>query len=185
MNKLVTTGMLICASLSFSLFACADERAGKYQVQSQAGSFQDDFGDLTEEEKALLKDDSRINIEFHNMALTVEFADSPDERALGLMHRKSLCEDCGMLFQFDSERIASIWMKNTFVPLDLAYITVDGTIIDIKQLEPHDLTSVKSSQPVLFALEMNQGWFEKNNIKEGDKLSIEGRVKQPKSFKSK
>jgi uncharacterized membrane protein (UPF0127 family) len=184
MKKLLNIGVLICASLSFSLFACADEPIAKRKVQNQEESFQDDFSDLTEEEKALLKDDSRIDIEFHNMALTVEFADSPDERALGLMHRKSLCEDCGMLFQFDSERIASIWMKNTFVPLDLAYITVDGTIVDIKQLEPHDLTSVRSSKPVLFALEMNQGWFANNNIKTGDKISIEGRVKQPKSFKS-
>ena len=70
-------------------------------------------------------------------------------------------------------------MKNTFVPLDLAYITVDGSIVDIKQLQPHDLNSVVSSQEVLFALEMNQGWFAKNGIKVGDKISIEGRVKQP------
>ncbi|MFT7414979.1 MAG: uncharacterized membrane protein (UPF0127 family), partial [Glaciecola sp.] len=97
-------------------------------------------------------------------------------------YRKSLCEDCGMLFQFDDERIASIWMKNTFVALDLAYITVDGRIVDIKQLKPHDLTSVKSSKQVLYALEMNQGWFAKNGVKVGDKISIEGRVKHP-SFK--
>lgn len=143
----------------------------------------DDFGELSEEEKALLLDDGKISIEFKNQSLKVEFADTYEERALGLMHRKTLCEDCGMLFQFDSERIASIWMKNTFIPLDLAYITVDGVIVDIKQLEPLDLTSVQSSKEVLYALEMNQGWFAKNDIKEGDKISIEGRVKQPKSFK--
>ncbi|MBF7075086.1 DUF192 domain-containing protein [Glaciecola sp. MH2013] len=153
------------------------------QACAQSSSDIDDFADLTEEEKALLQDDNTINIEFANIALSVEFADSFDERALGLMHRRSLCDDCGMLFQFDDERIASIWMKNTFIPLDLAYITVDGTIVDIKQLKPHDLTSVKSSKPVLFALEMNQGWFAKQGIKEGDKISIEGRVKQPKSVK--
>jgi hypothetical protein len=138
--------------------------------------------ELSEEELALLADDSNINISFANKSLQVEFADSFEERALGLMYRKGLCEDCGMLFQFDVERMASIWMKNTFVPLDLAYITVDGKIIDIMQLKPHDLTSVKSSKQVLYALEMNQGWFAKNNIKVGDKISIEGRVKQA-SFK--
>ncbi|MFT6085246.1 MAG: uncharacterized membrane protein (UPF0127 family) [Glaciecola sp.] len=138
--------------------------------------------ELTEEELALLADDGNINIEFANISLQVEFADSFEERALGLMYRKSLCEDCGMLFQFDDERIASIWMKNTFVALDLAYITVDGRIVDIKQLKPHDLTSVKSSKQVLYALEMNQGWFAKNGVKVGDKISIEGRVKHP-SFK--
>jgi uncharacterized membrane protein (UPF0127 family) len=165
----------------FSLHACAQISAPDIAINDDFG---DDFADLTEEEKALLQDDSKISIEFKNQALKVEFADSPDERALGLMHRKTLCEDCGMLFQFDSERIASIWMKNTFIPLDLAYITVDGTIVDIKQLEPHDLTSIQSSKKVLYALEMNQGWFAKNDIAEGDKISIEGRVKQPKSFKT-
>jgi uncharacterized membrane protein (UPF0127 family) len=138
--------------------------------------------ELTEDELALLADDSNIDIVFANISLQVEFADSFEERALGLMYRKDLCEDCGMLFQFDDERIGSIWMKNTFVPLDLAYITVDGYIVDIKQLKPHDLTSVKSSKPVLYALEMNQGWFAKNMIRVGDKISIEGRVKHP-SFK--
>ena len=138
--------------------------------------------ELSEEELALLSDDGKIQIEFANKSLKVEFADTFEERALGLMHRKSLCEDCGMLFQFESERIGSIWMKNTFVPLDLAYITVDGVIVDIKALKPHDLTSVTSSKAVLFALEMNQGWFAKNGIKEGDKISIDGRVKQA-SFK--
>jgi hypothetical protein len=138
--------------------------------------------ELADEELALLADDSNINISFANKSLQVEFADSFEERALGLMYRKGLCEDCGMLFQFDVERMASIWMKNTFVPLDLAYITVDGNIIDIMQLKPHDLTSIKSSKQVLYALEMNQGWFAKNNIKVGDKISIEGRVKQA-SFK--
>jgi len=138
--------------------------------------------ELTEEELALLANDGTIKIAFANISLHVEFADSFEERALGLMYRKSLCADCGMLFQFDDERIASIWMKNTFVALDLAYITVDGQVADIKQLTPHDLTSVRSSQPVLYALEMNQGWFAKNAIKVGDKISIEGRVKHP-SFK--
>ncbi|MFB0912383.1 MAG: DUF192 domain-containing protein [Glaciecola sp.] len=138
--------------------------------------------ELTEEELASLENDGNINIEFANISLQVEFADSFEERALGLMYRKSLCADCGMLFQFDDQRIASIWMKNTFVALDLAYITVDGQIVDIKQLTPHNLTSVRSSKRVLYALEMNQGWFAKNAIKVGDKISIEGRVKHP-SFK--
>lgn len=156
----------IIVSLIFSIQACANQ-----------SKIDDD--ELTEEELALLVDDSKINIAFAGKALQVEFADTFDERALGLMHRRALCEDCGMLFQFDSERIASIWMKNTYIPLDLAYITVDGRIVDIKALQALDLTSVQSSTEVLFALEMNQGWFAKNGIKVGDKISIEGRVKQP------
>ncbi len=162
--------------------ACAQEKSaselGK-QIRVDRATDIETSDELSEEELALIVDDSNINIAFSDKVLQVEFADSFEERALGLMHRKSLCNDCGMLFQFDSERIASIWMKNTFVPLDLAYITIDGSIVDIKQLQPHDLNSVISSQEVLFALEMNQGWFAKNGIKVGDKISIEGRVKQP------
>lgn len=169
-----------------SLQACAQEPEAINALQSNKNT-QSDFvetdEELNEEELALLKDDSKIKLEFAAKSLQVEFADSFDERALGLMHRKSLCENCGMLFQFDSERIASIWMKNTFVPLDLAYITVDGQIVDILPLQPHDLSSVKSSKPVLFALEMNQGWFAKNDINVGDKVSIEGRIKQPSFMK--
>lgn len=187
----------VIATLIFSIQACAKDEQGQDAMSKEAvskgaiskannaktkQSSMADNHDFTEEELALLRDDSNINIAFANKSLQVEFADSFDERALGLMHRKTLCEDCGMLFQFDSEMIASIWMKNTFVALDLAYITVDGKIVDIKPLEPHDLTSVRSSEPVLYALEMNQGWFAKNGIKVGDKVSIEGRVKQA-SFK--
>lgn len=166
----------------FSLQVGAQDKSSRglaKQVQIHTAASLNVGDELNEEELALLADDSNITIAFADKALRVEFADSAEERALGLMHRKSLCTDCGMLFQFDSERIASIWMKNTFVPLDLAYITVDGSIVDIKQLQPHDLNSVMSSQEVLFALEMNQGWFAKNGIKVGDKISIEGRVKQP------
>ncbi len=176
---------IICTSL-FSAQALAQKgNTTDLATQLEAVSTQviiDVSDELTEEDLALLANDGNINIEFANKSLQVEFADSFEERALGLMYRKSLCEDCGMLFQFDDERIASIWMKNTFVALDLAYITVDGQIVDIKQLKPHDLASVKSSKQVLYALEMNQGWFAKNGVKVGDKISIEGRVKHP-SFK--
>ncbi|WP_412972287.1 DUF192 domain-containing protein [Glaciecola sp. MF2-115] len=183
LSNMLTGSIALLIALSFSIQACAQpdkqlstKAFNQPELEQQLLAKEDE---LTDEELALLADDSNINIAFARKSLKVEFADTFEERALGLMHRKSLCEDCGMLFQFDSERIASIWMKNTFVPLDLAYITVDGKIVDIKPLQPHDLTSVKSSKPVLFALEMNQGWFAKNGIKVGDKVSIEGRVKQP------
>jgi uncharacterized membrane protein (UPF0127 family) len=174
------TILAFCLVSLLSLQACAKVSTQEGTLKEKGVTAQSQFeDDLTAEELALLADDSRIKISFDSKVLTVEFADSFDERALGLMHRKTLCEDCGMLFQFDSERFASIWMKNTFVPLDLAYITVDGRIVDIRALQPHDLTFVKSPEPVLYALEMNQGWFAKNGITVGDRVSIEGRVKQP------
>jgi uncharacterized membrane protein (UPF0127 family) len=123
-------------------------------------------------DEQVLADDT-IELVFSNQRrIAVEFANDPQSRALGLMYRRQMCEDCGMLFKFDSVRIASIWMKNTYIPLDLAYINAFGKIVDIKQLKPHDLTSVPSSVPVLYALEMNQGWFEENGLSVGDKVTI-------------
>ncbi|MBU3020981.1 DUF192 domain-containing protein [Aestuariibacter sp. A3R04] len=104
--------------------------------------------------------------------LPVAFAKTPEQRARGLMFRKALCEDCGMLFQFLPERQASMWMKNTFIPLDVAFIDRNGVITDIKPLTPHDLTSVGASKAVMFALEMNQGWFAANNVRVGDHINV-------------
>lgn len=104
--------------------------------------------------------------------LDVELADTWDLRAQGLMWRKELCADCGMLFEFDRTRMISMWMKNTLIPLDVAFFEKSGKIIDIKQMKPLDLTSVPSSSPVYYALEMNEGWFAKNGIKEGDKIKV-------------
>ncbi|MFC4701621.1 DUF192 domain-containing protein [Glaciecola siphonariae] len=113
----------------------------------------------------------------NGVEIEVEFANDPNSRALGLMFRKEMCTDCGMLFKFDRVRIASIWMKNTYIPLDLAYINAFGTIVDIKALQPHDLTSVKSSVPVLYALEMNQGWFANNSLAVGDTVKLPSYIK--------
>lgn len=103
---------------------------------------------------------------------TVEYAKSMRQRAQGLMFRKSLCDDCGMLFQFSPPKQASMWMKNTFVALDVAYIDSNGVITDIKPLQPHDLNAVAASTKVLYALEMNQGWFAQQGIKVGDSVTI-------------
>jgi hypothetical protein len=105
--------------------------------------------------------------------LNVEYAKTFEQRARGLMFRKSLCEDCGMFFKFESPRFAGMWMKNTFIPLDVAFIDRNGVITDIKPLTPHSLESVGSSKEVLYALEMNQGWFAENEIKVGDQITID------------
>ena len=117
-------------------------------------------------------DFAKAEIGINNKSLTVEFAQTQEQRARGLMYRKSLCDDCGMLFHFDPARQASMWMKNTFVPLDVAFIDGKGVITDIKPLMPHDLTSVGASKVVSYALEMNQGWFAANKVRVGDQISV-------------
>lgn len=113
-----------------------------------------------------------VSLEIGNKRYNVEYAKTFKQRAQGLMFRKSLCEDCGMFFKFSEPKYAGMWMKNTFVPLDVAFIDRKGVITDIKPLTPHSLESVGSSKEVLYALEMNQGWFAKNNINVGDQITI-------------
>ena len=113
-----------------------------------------------------------VDIKVKHKALHVEYANTHELRAQGLMKRTELCADCGMLFKFDSPRRASMWMMNTYIPLDVAFIRSDGVITDIRAMQPQDLTSIGASQEVLYALEMNQGWFQSQGIVVGDKLNL-------------
>ena len=96
------------------------------------------------------------------------------ERQRGLMHRDSLPEDSGMLFIFETPRELGFWMKNTKIPLDIAYIEPSGRIAEIYPMYPYNTNSVKSvSQNLSMALEMDQGWFAKNDITLGAVLKME------------
>jgi|GEM_PF-403244 len=101
-----------------------------------------------------------------------EIAVSQEERAKGLMHRKSLGEGEGMLFVFERDEVLSFWMKNTYIPLSIAYITYDGRIIDILDMHPHDVNSVVSSRSARYALEVPQGWFTRAGVRIGDVVIV-------------
>jgi len=105
--------------------------------------------------------------------ITVEVARTDEERAKGLMFRKDLPDGQGMLFIFDRDQQLSFWMKNTLIPLSIAFIASDGHIIEIKDMQPNDLNSVKSSRSVRYALEVPQGWFGRVNVKAGDIVKID------------
>ena len=113
-----------------------------------------------------------IQVKVKQQIYVLEYANTLNLRAQGLMHRKDMCKNCGMLFNFQQTKRADMWMKNTFIPLDVAFIRADGKITDIKAMQPHDLTTIGSSEQVLFAWEMNQGWFVKNAIHVGDTVVI-------------
>tara|TARA_R100001082_G_C4348228_1_gene153275 strand:- start:164 stop:1075 length:912 start_codon:yes stop_codon:yes gene_type:complete len=102
--------------------------------------------------------------------LNIEIPKTPTEFKLGLMFRESLDYNSGMLFVFEEVGQKSFHMKDTRIPLDIAFIKEDGTIESIKQLEPFTLLPVSSDGDVLSALEVNRGWFAENNIKVGDKI---------------
>lgn len=106
---------------------------------------------------------------FHN--ITAQLAQTPEQRQTGLMHRKSMPAHEGMLFVFDDAGVQCFWMKNTLLPLSIAFLTDDGAIVNIDEMKPQTLSSHCSSAPVRHVLEMNEGWFAKRGLKPGDKLS--------------
>jgi uncharacterized membrane protein (UPF0127 family) len=106
-----------------------------------------------------------------NVPVTAEVADTPQASENGLMFRDSLPEDHGMLFIFDQPKKASFWMRNTKIPLSIAYIDSAGKILEIESMSPLDETVVPSrSDEVAYALEVNQGWFARHGISPGAKI---------------
>ena len=102
----------------------------------------------------------------------VEIADEEAEQKRGLMERTALAEDAGMLFVFPGERPLSFWMKDTLIPLSIAYIDSDGGIVDIQDMAPLDETSHPSAAPAQYALEVNQGFFEERGVQVGDETDL-------------
>ena len=105
-----------------------------------------------------------------NLPLKVEVPDTPAKFKLGLMFRESLDRDSGMLFIFEEVGYQSFHMNHTSIPLDIAFINEDGIIESIKELKPLDETHVFSDAKVLYAIEVNRGWFTENNVQVGDKV---------------
>jgi uncharacterized membrane protein (UPF0127 family) len=104
----------------------------------------------------------------------VEIADSPDELARGLMGRTTLGENRGMLFVFPDEELRSFWMKNTLIPISIAYMDSDGRIVDLQDMKPldDDPPNYVSTEPAKYALEVNQGFFKERGVKVGDRAEL-------------
>lgn len=99
-----------------------------------------------------------------------EVADTEQSRETGLMHRKALEPNAGMLFVFDEAQPYCFWMKNTLVPLSIAFINDAGEIVNIEDMKPQTEVSHCAAQPVRYALEMNQGWFRSKGVRAGHKF---------------
>ncbi|WP_341702000.1 DUF192 domain-containing protein [Ferrovibrio sp.] len=101
----------------------------------------------------------------------VELADTDATRSRGMMGRRSMLPDAGMLFDFGQELPATFWMKNTLIPLDMLFIRADGTILNIHQRAiPHDETGISSAGPVRGVLELNGGTASRLGIRPGDRV---------------
>ncbi|MDR1373545.1 MAG: DUF192 domain-containing protein [Treponema sp.] len=104
--------------------------------------------------------------------ISAEVAVTAEEQAAGLMNRKSLPDGKGMLFVYARDELMSFWMKNTLIPLSIAFIAYDGRILEIRDMKPRDLTPVRSTRYVRYALEVPQGWFSRAGIAAGDRLVL-------------
>ncbi len=112
----------------------------------------------------------RIKLTAGMHLLDVQVAQTNDQRMTGLMHRKDMPPNEGMLFIFEQPTQQCFWMKNTLIPLTAAFIADDGTIVNLVDMKPQSLDSHCSEKPVRYVLEMNKGWFERKGLKAGFKL---------------
>jgi uncharacterized membrane protein (UPF0127 family) len=109
-----------------------------------------------------------LNAGMHN--IRAEVARTPEQRQIGLMMRTDLAPHEGMLFVFPQPAIQCFWMRNTPLPLSIAFLRDDGSVVNILDMAPHSENNHCSAEPVRYALEMHQGWFAKRGIKPGFKL---------------
>jgi len=121
--------------------------------------------------ESAIKNPSR-SISVANKRIQVEIADTEMSRNMGMMFRKNLNKNCGMLFIFEDSAPRRFWMKNTYVPLSIAYIDSFGKIISISDMSPLSESGVWSGGPAMYALEMNKGWFSENGVAPGDLVKI-------------
>ena len=110
----------------------------------------------------------RLTAGIHN--INAELASTPPQREIGLMFRSVMPANDGMLFVFEQPSQQCFWMKNTLIPLSIAFIGDDGSVVNIDDMKPQTLDSHCSARPVRFVLEMNEGWFAKRGIKAGSRL---------------
>jgi uncharacterized protein len=111
----------------------------------------------------------RLNAGIHN--IQAEVAQTPEQRSTGLMFRKEMAANEGMLFIFEQPAVQCFWMKNTLLPLSIAFVDDSGAVVNLADMKPQSEQSHCSTKPVRFVLEMNQGWFAKRGIGPGATIS--------------
>ena len=115
----------------------------------------------------------RVELTAGMYRIDAQLAQTPGQRQIGLMHRKSMPPQEGMLFIFEQPAEQCFWMKNTLIPLTAAFVADDGAIVNLADMKPLDETSHCSAKPVRYVLEMNQGWFAAKHLRAGSKLGGE------------
>ena len=117
-------------------------------------------------------DDGRVRLTVGGEQFDVELAVTPEQRRQGLMFRERLGEREGMLFVFDDEETVSFWMRDTPLPLSIAFIDARGVIVHVADMEPYSEAPVSSRYPVRYALEVNKGALQRAGIEVGDLVEL-------------
>jgi uncharacterized protein len=158
----VTLTLVIVLATSFPAFAQSEGASGQ-EIPTASGTGASPLPILTITTSA----GERVPVE-------VEIADTDAERQTGLMGRTVLPENAGMLFVFEGEQALSFWMRDTLVPLSIAYIDAEGRIVDIQNMQPLDDVPPHyvSTEPARYALEVNQGFFEERGVAVGDTIEL-------------
>jgi len=112
----------------------------------------------------------RVKLTAGMYLIDAQVALTPEQRQIGLMFRKDMPQQEGMIFVFEQAAPQCFWMKNTLLPLTAAFVADDGTIVNLADMKPQTTASHCSAEPVRYVLEMNKGWFAKKGIKAGSKL---------------
>ena len=161
------------SSMSKKELRSADTRKSRQDPnqQSKSGASKPTYV-ATDKPKKKIKSIKEM-VDFVTLPLEIEIPNDIRDFNLGLMFRESLSVNSGMYFIFEEVGQKSFYMKETKIPLDIAFITEDGTIDSIKELEPYNETPVESEGEVLYALEVNRGWFAENNVEVGDEINVE------------
>jgi uncharacterized membrane protein (UPF0127 family) len=124
----------------------------------------------SEAQEAPQLDLPRVKLSAGMHLIDAQVASTPEQRQIGLMLRKEMPQQEGMIFVFEQAGQQCFWMKNTLLPLTAAFVADDGTIVNLADMKPETTNSHCSIQPVRYVLEMNKGWFQKKGIKPGSKL---------------
>lgn len=110
--------------------------------------------------------------QFKSVQFNLKVACKDEDKQMGLMNQKSLPKDNGMIFVYEEEDYYAFWMKNTYIPLSIAFLDKNKKIVDMNNMKPHDLTPVVTNTKAIYAIEMNLDWFTSNGVKIGDTLKI-------------
>jgi uncharacterized membrane protein (UPF0127 family) len=159
--------LLVGAWLALGLTACERDRGSGPSTPSAASgpaqvSSQPDEG----------RPEGAVRMKIGRETFTLEVAATDRARQIGLMHRRSMPQDRGMIFVFPRADDLGFWMKNTHIPLDIVYLDENGRVVSVKRMKPLDETRVESDAPAKYAIELNEGAAGRAGVKVGDMLTI-------------